>query len=131
MTSEPKPQASVGELLTALARDTGTLVQKEVQLATTEMTAKTRHAARDVGVVAAGGLLAHVGVLCLAAAIIAALASVIPVWASAGVIGALAAALGYGLIRTGTQSLRRIHPAPEQTVQTLREDKMWAKEQFR
>jgi len=59
---------SLGDLLAQLSRETGVLVRKEVELATTEMTAKAREAAADAAITAAGGALAHAGLLVLLAA---------------------------------------------------------------
>ena len=68
-------ERSLGELFAELSRETGVLVRKEVELATTEMTAKARTAAAHVGTIAAGGALAHAGLLVLLAAFVIGLAS--------------------------------------------------------
>ena len=61
---------SIGDLLAELSRETSQLVRKEVELATTEMTAKARKAGGQVGVAAAGGALAHAGLLVFLAALV-------------------------------------------------------------
>ena len=48
-------ERSIGELFAELSRETGTLVRKELELATTEMTAKARIAGAHLGTVAVGG----------------------------------------------------------------------------
>jgi len=126
MNAELRPEPSVGELLTALARSTGTLVQQELQLAKTEVTGKARAAARDVGAIQAGGALAHAGVLTLVAALVVGLSSLVPVWASALVVGVI-----YVLLRRGMRSFDRIDAVPRQTVQAIKEDRLWMKEQLR
>ena len=50
---------SLGELFAELSRETGVLVRKEVELATTEMSAKLKSAGGHAGIIAAGGALAH------------------------------------------------------------------------
>jgi uncharacterized membrane protein len=131
MNAELRPEPSVGELLTALARSTGTLVQQELQLAKTEVTGKARAAARDVGAIQAGGALAHAGVLTLVAALVVGLSSLVPVWASALVVGVIFTSLGYVLLRRGMRSFDRIDAVPRQTVQAIKEDRLWMKEQLR
>jgi hypothetical protein len=69
----PKDDRSIGELFAELSRETSVLVRKEVELATTEMTAKLRTAGTQAGVVAAGGALVHAGLLVLLAGIVIAL----------------------------------------------------------
>ena len=64
---------SLGDLLAELSRETGELVRKELQLATTEMTAKARKAGVQIGIAAAGGALVHAGVLVLLAMLVMAL----------------------------------------------------------
>lgn len=49
---------------------TGILIRKEVELATTEMSGKLKVAGTQAGIVAAGGALAHAGLLVLLAAIV-------------------------------------------------------------
>src|SRR4030095_16241431 len=61
---------SLGELFAELSRETGQLVRKEVELATTEMTAKAKKAATGSGIAAAGGALVHAGLLVVLAAIV-------------------------------------------------------------
>jgi hypothetical protein len=124
-------QPSVGELLGALARDTGVLVRQEVRLASTELAAKTSNATKAVGVVAAGGALAHAGFLALMSALVLGLSTLIPLWVSALIVGLVIAGAGYGVIRMGVHALRVISPVPQQAVMTLKDDAVWAKEQVR
>ncbi len=130
MATEARSERPLGELFTELARETGTLVRQEVQLAKTEMTGKAATASRSIGLIAAGGALAHAGVLAILAAVIAGLGSVIPIWAAALLVGSLVSITGYTFIQKGIGSLREVDPLPKQTIQTLRDDKAWAKEQL-
>ena len=122
---------TVGELLTTLARDFGTLVRQEVRLASAEMTLKARSAGRSVLLVATGGGLGAIGVLALIAAAIAALDLVLPLWLSALLVGLALVLAGYAVAHIGLEKLRRIDPLPEQTIATIRDDVAWAKEQAR
>jgi Putative Actinobacterial Holin-X, holin superfamily III len=131
MSADLKAGPSVGDLLTTLARNTGTLVQQEVQLAATEMTAKARGAARDLGMIAAGGALVHIGVLAILAAVVVGMSPLIPIWLSSLVLGVMATVVGYVVLRKRVDSLGRLNPIPKETVQTLKDDKLWVKEQFR
>lgn len=105
-------------------------MRQEVQLAKTEMTGKAATAGRSIGLIAAGGALAHAGVLAILAAVIAGLGSLIPIWAAALLVGGLVAITGYTLVQKGIGALRGVSPVPSQTIQTLRDDKAWAKEQI-
>ena len=63
-------QRSIGELFGNLASETSTLVQQEVELATTELLEKAKYAGKQAGYVAIGG---HIGVVALQALLAAAM----------------------------------------------------------
>ena len=131
MTQDRKEERSLGELFAELASETSTLVRQEIQLATAEMSQKVSSAGRNVGLIGAGGALAYAGLLALIAAAIIGLGHLIPAWLSALIVGLVVLAVGYVLIQMGLSALKRLDPMPRQTVETLKEDKEWAKEQLR
>jgi hypothetical protein len=120
---------SLGELFSELAQETSTLVRQEVNLAKTEMSQKASTAGKHLGVLAAGGALAYAGLLAILAGVIALLNDVMPLWASALLVGIVVAIVGYLLIRKGLDALKREDFAPRETIETLKEDQQWAKEQ--
>ena len=120
---------SLGELFSELAQETTTLVRHEVNLAKTEMTEKASRAGKDVGFLAAGGAVAYAGLLAIIAGVIFLLNAVMPLWVAALLVGVVVAVVGYLLIRRGLDALRREDFAPRQTMETLKEDKQWAKDQ--
>jgi len=122
---------SLGELFAELASDTSNLVRQEINLARAEMTQKATEAGRDAGKIAAGGVLAHTALLVLVAALVAGLGEFMPIWLSALIVGVVLAIAGYILIRQGLDALKRIDPKPQQTIETLKEDKEWIKDQTR
>ncbi len=127
----PKSDATVGELLGALARDTGVLVRQEVQLASLEMTIKAKIVGKSAVLIVVGGALAHTGLLALLVALIVALDAVLPLWMSALVIGLFIMATGYAFVLKGLSALKDFDPLPVQTLATLRDDAAWAKDQLR
>ncbi len=120
---------SLGELFTELAQETSTLVRQEVNLAKTEMSQKASTAGRHAGVLAAGGALAYAGLLAILAAVIVLLDNVMPLWLSALLVGLVVAVVGYLLVRRGLDALKREDFAPRETIETLKEDQRWAKDQ--
>jgi uncharacterized membrane protein YqjE len=131
MTSPAKSEQSVGELLSALAHETGVLVRQEVKLASSEMTAKTVTVGRALGMIGVGGAFAHAGLLALMAALFVGLARVIPLWLSALVVGVVILGVGYALVQKGLSALKHLDPVPQQTMSTLKDDRHWVKEQVR
>ena len=128
----PSDERSLGELFADLARETGTLVSREVALARTELTEKTMQVGKDVAYLAVGGLVAYAGLLAIIAAVILVLAANgVPLWVSALVVGLAVAIVGYVLVQRGLTALKRQDFAPRQTLETLKDDTRWAKEQIR
>jgi hypothetical protein len=130
MSANSRDERSIGELFAELAGETSTLVRQEMQLAKTELSQKATEAATDAAWVGAGGALLHAGLLALVAAAIIGLGQIVPAWVSALVIGLVVAGVGYLLVKKGLDAFKRLDPAPRETIETLRDDKNWAKEQL-
>jgi hypothetical protein len=128
---ETRDDRSLGELLGDLAQQTATLARQEVELAKTEMTEKASRVGRNLGFLAIGGAVAYAGFLAILAALIVALAANgVPWWLAALLVGVVVAGVGYVLVQKGLAALKREELAPRQTIETLKEDKDWAKEQI-
>ena len=122
---------SLGELFSELSQETTTLIRQEVNLAKTEMSQKASRVGKDVGFLVAGGAVAYAGLLAVIAGVIALLGLVIPLWLSALLVGLVVAGVGYFLVRRGLDALKRQDFAPRETMETLKEDQRWAKDQTR
>jgi uncharacterized membrane protein YqjE len=122
-------ERSLGELFAELSRETSTLVRQEVALAKTELTQKAASVGKDVGFLVAGAAVAYAGFLALIAFVIIALAHAIPWWLSALIVGVVVAGIGGFLVMRGINDLKEQDLAPRQTLNTLKEDATWAKEQ--
>jgi hypothetical protein len=85
-----------------------------------------------VAILAVGGLVAYAGLLAIIAAIIFLMADRgVPLWISALIVGALVAGIGALLVQRGITALRRQDFAPRQTIESIKDDTRWAKEQVR
>lgn len=127
MSPQVQPERSIGELFAVLARQTSTLIQQEVQLASAEFKAKATAFARGSTLLVVGVACLVLGAAALVAALIAGLTAVLPLWASALIVGAFLAAAGGTIVMTGLAGIRAIQPLPTATIRTLRDDLMWAK----
>lgn len=128
---QERDNRSVGELFAELSRETVTLVRQEVQLARAEMSQKASRVGRNVGFLVVGGVVAYTGLLALVAAAIILLGNAIPYWLSAALVGVVIAAVGLVLVVKGANTLRQEDPAPRETVETLKEDREWLRDQTR
>jgi hypothetical protein len=122
---------SLGELFSELAQETSTLVRQEVDLAKTEMGQKASRVGKDVGFLAAGGAVAYAGLLAILAGVIVVLDTFLPLWLAAVLVGLVVAAVGYFLVKKGLDALKKEDVAPRQTIETLKEDGQWIKDQTR
>lgn len=119
---------SFGELLTQLANNSAALVRDEIDLAKQEMREKVSSFKSGVVTIALGAAVAYFGLLALVAAAIIGLAYFVGAGWSALIIGALLAIVGGITAMSGIGQLKRTSLKPEQTIETLEEDKEWLKE---
>ena len=128
---ELKQERSIGELFGQLSQDMTLLVRQEIQLARTEMSDKLSRLAANLISVAAGGFVAYLGGLALVAAVILALRDLanISLAVSALIVGAILAVIGWVMLQRGLKEMKRVDLAPRRTVETLKDDVQWAKEQ--
>lgn len=123
-------EPSFGDLVSRLTSQTGALVRQEIALAKVELRETGATLARDSAKVGAGLMVAWAGVLALTAAFIVGLADLFDnYWLAALIVGAVYVIVGWVLARSAMADVRRRGLAPTQTVETLREDADWAKEQ--
>jgi uncharacterized membrane protein len=129
--AELKQERSIGELFGQLSQDMTLLVRQEIQLARTEMSDKLSRLATNLVSVAAGGFVAYLGGLALVAAVILALRDLanISLAFSALIVGAILAVIGWVMLQRGLKEMKRVDLAPRRTVETLKDDVQWAKEQ--
>lgn len=126
-----RDERSLGSLFGDLTRQLGTLVRQEIQLARTEMTTRATAAGRDAAMVGIGSAVLYAGFLGLMAALTLWLvdAGVDP-WLAALFVGAVVLVIGVALVLQGRRGLSELDLAPKRTVETVRDDAEWAKEQL-
>ena len=121
----------LGDLFGDLASDMGNLVRQEVELAKVELTQKAKYVGRNVGYLVVGGAVAYVALLAIVAAIIMLLAKVLPDWGAALLVGVVIGVVGWLLIGKAMMALQNADLTPRETVETLKEDATWMKEQIK
>ena len=126
-----RDERSLGDLFSDLSRETTTLVRQEVQLAKAELTQSATEVARGIGMLVAGGAVAYAGLFFLLLAIVFGLIEAgWDAWLSALIVGLVVVAIGAILVLRARESLKPANLAPRRTVETLKEDQEWAKEQI-
>lgn len=122
-TSDRTPDAPLGALVHDLSVQIPELVRSELRLAQAELAQKGKRAGIGAGLFGAAGLLAFFGAASLVAAVVLALALVLPAWAAGLVVAVLLlAAAGVAALRGKSQVTEATPAKPERAVAGLKED---------
>lgn len=125
-----RDERSLGELFTDLSQETSTLVRKEIELARHELTRSAATLGRDAAMIGVGAALAYAGLLLLLLGVAWLLATLgLPAWLSFVLVGGIVLALGAFIGLRAMQDIRKARVVPERTIETIRDDVEWAKDQ--
>ncbi|RZT16842.1 putative superfamily III holin-X [Kribbella sp. VKM Ac-2569] len=118
---------SVGELVSQLTTDLGQLTRQELALAKAELQAEAKKAGKGAGMLGgaaiAGWMVALFGSLTVMWALDKAMDLI---WAAL-IVAAVWAVVAAVLAVVGRKELQEVHPKPDQTVESLKEDAKWLK----
>ena len=122
----------IGELVGRLSEQVSHLVRDELRLALAELKQKGKRAGLGAGLTGAAGVIALFGLAVLVAAVIAALALVLPVWAAALIVGGVLLLLAGVLALAGIGQVKRgTPPTPDQAIASTKRDIETVKESAR
>jgi len=121
---------SLGDLFSRLTTDLSKLMHDEVELAKVELKETAKEAGTAGASLGAAGVLGLVAFLLLSFAAAWGLAEVVPEGVGFLIVGGAYGIVALGLLAFGRQRLKTVNPVPEQTVETLKEDVAWAREQM-
>lgn len=114
---------SVGQIVGDLTSEVAHLARVEAQLAAREIADKAKESAAGGSMFAVAGVMAIYGGAAFAGAAFLGLALVMPMWASALIIGAaLFIVAGIGALIGRSMLRRSVPPVPEETMEHARED---------
>ncbi len=120
---------SVGSLIGRMTSNLSKLMRQELELAKVEVREEAKKAGAAVGMLAAAGVAGLLLLICLSLTLIWLLDMVMYQWLAALIVtllwGIVAAVLGLN----GKKKLAQVSPKPEQTIETLKEDKEWVQAQ--
>ena len=120
---------SIGDLFGQLTQDMGLLVKQEVRLAKAEMSEKASRVAKGGASTATGAMVAYVGALAIAAAVILGLvAAGVSPWLAALIVGIGLAVSGWLMLQKGLKLFKDTSLVPRRTVESLKDDVQLAKE---
>ena len=120
----------VGALISGLIKDIQDLVRGEIKLATTELKEDATAAGKGIGFLVAGGLIGLIALVFVALAASALLDKWMQTWIAVGIVAVALAVIAAILAMSGKNKLSASNMKPEQTIDSLKEDKEWAKQQI-
>jgi len=116
-------ERSVPDLLHQLLVDVAMLFRKELALAASEIRSSVDDAKRGAGSLVTGGAVLYAGFTFLLGAAMFGLATVMSLWLSALIIGAVTVVIGLIMVQVGKRKLEPTSFAPDRTMESLRKDK--------
>ena len=123
----------LGLLLRELANGGAQLVRQEARLARLEITATLRHIGIGTVLAAAGAVLALLGLMALITGIVIVIGDAWlrgREWLAALIVMVILGIVAAWLLRAGVALLTPSRLAPDQTAETLKEDKEWLRRQL-
>jgi uncharacterized membrane protein YqjE len=120
---------SLGDIVGRLASDFSRLMRAEIALAKAEAKEEVKDAGKGVGMLAGAGYAGHLLVLFLSLALMFLLDVWMPIGWAAFIVAVLWGIVAFVLQSSGRKNLKRATPPMQETVETLKEDAQWAKNQ--
>ncbi|HET6295099.1 MAG TPA: phage holin family protein [Kribbella sp.] len=120
---------SLGEIVSQLTTDLGTLTRQELALAKAELQAEAKKAGKGAGLLGGAAFAGWMVALFLSLTAMWALDEAMDLIWSALIVAAVWAIAAAVLAMRGRKELRDVSPKPEQTVESLKEDAKWLKTQ--
>jgi uncharacterized membrane protein YqjE len=125
----PQADASLGELFSDLTTDMSALMRDELSLAKVELKEEIAKAGRAGGMFGAAALAGYMTIVLLSFAAAWGLAELMAVGWAFLIVAVLWGVAGAFLYLRGREQFQKVHPKPEQTIDTLKEDLRWVKKQ--
>lgn len=120
----------VGTLIAGAVQDLEDVVRAEIKLARTELKEDAVAAGRGIAYIAAGAIVGLVGFIILMLAVAYLLDTWLPLWIAAGIVGIALLIIAAIVALAGKSKLSASNLKPEQTIESLKEDKAWASRQI-
>ena len=112
---------SVGELIGEVTRDLSTLMRQELDLAKAEVKEEVSKTGKAAGLLGAAGFAGYMVVLFLSFALWWGLENIMDAGWAALIVAVIWAIIGAVLYASGRSKLKRVHPKPERTVETIKQ----------
>lgn len=120
----------IGATLGSVVEDLQSIVRGEVQLAKTELKEEAGEIGKGAGMIGAGVFFGLVGFIFLMLAVTYLLNEWLELWISAGIVAVALLLIAAILAMSGKKQISKEDLKPEDTIESLKEDKEWASRQI-
>ena len=124
-------ERSAGDVLKDIIGNVQEIIRSEVRLAKVETVQEIGKAGTASKIIAIGGVLGLYGGAFILLAIVYALSTVMAAWLAALIVGIALAIPAAVMVSRGMDEIKRVSPAPERTIETVKENVEWMKNQTR
>jgi hypothetical protein len=132
LRESPEPSdRSIKEIIEALRPQLQELVDKQVELARTELVPVARQAGIATGLLVVGAVFMLVFLIFISLTGVYVLHLFLSLWLSALIVSGVLLLIGGILAGSGANILRRLDPVPHRTIRTFQQNINWLKGQFR
>lgn len=129
--SPPHVEGSVAGLLQEIVGNIQEIIRSEVRLAKVEVKEDATSMGKAAGMLVTGAVLGIYALGILLLFLVYALNGPLPDWAAALVVGLIVAAVAGVLVKIGLDRIKSVNPAPDKTIDSVKEDIQWVKQQTR
>jgi uncharacterized integral membrane protein len=128
----PEPSdRSIKEIMEALRPQLQELIDKQVELARTELVPVARQAGIATGLLVVGAVFMLVFLIFISLSGVYVLHLFLSLWLSALIVSGVLLLIGGILAGSGANILRRLDPVPHRTIRTFQQNINWLRGQFR
>lgn len=124
-------ERSLGELFARLGEDLGQLVSSQMELARAELKQEAKQAGQAAGLLGAGSIVGYLALTLLCFAAAWGLAEVIPEGFAFLIVAAVVGIVAAVMVVLGRKRLEAAREVAPETVETLKEDAQWTRQQIR
>lgn len=123
------PEKSLGDLVGDLTSEFSTLVSTHIDLAKAEIKQDVREAGRAGGMFGGAGVAALLALIMLSTAAAWGLAETMAAGWAFLIVGVIWGVVAAALAMSGKKQVDEMNPGPKETMQEIKEDRQWIKNQ--
>ena len=122
---------SVPEVLQDIVGNIQEIIRSEFRLAKAEVKEEASQAAPPLKMMVVGAGIGFYALGFLIFTLVMGLATMVATWLAALIVGGVLALIALVLITTASKRLKQVNKVPERTIETMKENVQWAKNQIK